>query len=679
MWLPLAAITLLAPAAVSATTGQDHTLLRLNTVEQQRTPEDGLPRKLHGRFLHITDIHPDLHYKHGADPEFKCHHGKGDAGKWGTPKSSCDTPWTLVNETFKWIDENLKDKIDFVIWTGDSARHDNDIKIPRTSAEIYDLNEMTVKKMIDVFGTSPDAEYPLTVPVVPTLGNNDIYPHNIMLAGPSELTKEYVELWKPFIPEDQYHIFHKGAYFWQQVVPGTNGKIGPTSEGGLAVFSLNTLYFYDSNTAVDGCDVPSEPGYDQMEWLNVQLDYMRQRRMKAIIIGHVPPAWTDTKMNWDESCWKKYVLWSRQYRDVIVSHLYGHMNLDHFMLHDGDSLEPPHLRDRKGNGKGKGKGKGKGHKSSALAAADACPVVAEFNPEDDPNLSTTSAETYLNSLREAFAQMVSLKDADGLEADSSKHLGGKWGERYVMTLVSPSVVPNYFPTLRVVEYNITGLVDGQGVLKVEESKMLENSRKIRTRKKGKKPDPPARTAPPGPAYSMQPYTFIGYTQYFLNLTKYNSAAKPLATESEPSGSGLSAELRKRDGVESDRDGGKAKLQFEVEYDTRTDRIYKLKDMTVHSYIKLARKIVDASKESNPKKAKSLVEDSDSDSSSDEDDWADAEKNKHKKKHRKKHGKRSKDKVWHAFVKRAFVGTIETEDLNRYEVQRAECEGASEWW
>jgi endopolyphosphatase len=38
-----------------------------------------------------------------------------------------------------------------------------------------------------------------------------------------------------------------------------------------------------------------------MEWLNVQLDYMRQRGMKAIIIGHVPPAWTDAKMNWDES------------------------------------------------------------------------------------------------------------------------------------------------------------------------------------------------------------------------------------------------------------------------------------------------------------------------------------------------------------------------------------------
>lgn len=55
MWLPLTAITLLATAAVSAATVQDQTPLGLNTTEQQqRTPEDGVQRKLHGRFLHIT-------------------------------------------------------------------------------------------------------------------------------------------------------------------------------------------------------------------------------------------------------------------------------------------------------------------------------------------------------------------------------------------------------------------------------------------------------------------------------------------------------------------------------------------------------------------------------------------------------------------------------------------------
>ena len=349
--------------------------------------------------------------------------------------------------------------------------------------------------------------------------------------------------------------------------------------------------------------------------------------------------------------------------------------------HRRPALKPPHFG--KGEGKGKGNGKRKGLKSSVSAAADVCPMVKEFNPEDDPNLSTSSAETYLNSLREAFAQLVSSKQAEARNGAGNKHVGGKWGERYVMTLVSPSIIPNYFPTLRVIEYNITGLVDSQGVLKVEEPKSSDESRKIRTwRKDKKKPDPPTRTAPPGPAYSMQPYTFIGYTQYFLNLTKYNHAHEAVLAESEPSGSEFSAELRKRDEVDEDHKGGKAKLQFEVEYDTRTDKLYKLKDMTVHSYIKLARRIVDASKKRKSKKPRSLIEEegesdnSDSDDSSDgEDNQAGVEKNKkhkHKnKKKKKKHGKRAKDKVWHFFVKRAFVGAIEDDELEQYEVQRAE--------
>lgn len=71
----------------------------------------------------------------------------------------------------------------------------------------------------------------------------------------------------------------------------------------MILWSLLTgnRYFYDSNKAVDGCDTKSEPGYEQMEWLNIQLALMRQRGSKVILIGHVPPAWTSAKMNWDES------------------------------------------------------------------------------------------------------------------------------------------------------------------------------------------------------------------------------------------------------------------------------------------------------------------------------------------------------------------------------------------
>jgi endopolyphosphatase len=67
------------------------------------------------------------------------------------------------------------------------------------------------------------------------------------------------------------------------------------------MLTYHSRYFFDSNTAVDGCDIESEPGYEQMEWLKVQLELMREREMKAILIGHVPPAWTSAKRSWDET------------------------------------------------------------------------------------------------------------------------------------------------------------------------------------------------------------------------------------------------------------------------------------------------------------------------------------------------------------------------------------------
>lgn len=48
------------------------------------------PKKLHGRFLHITDMHPDPYYNHRASTSRSCHgkdakKKKRKAGYWGTP------------------------------------------------------------------------------------------------------------------------------------------------------------------------------------------------------------------------------------------------------------------------------------------------------------------------------------------------------------------------------------------------------------------------------------------------------------------------------------------------------------------------------------------------------------------------------------------------------------------
>jgi len=44
-------------------------------------------------------------------------------------------------------------------------------------------------------------------------------------------------IWKPFIPEDERHIFERGAHFTREVIPDR-----------LAVISLNTLFWFTSNS-----------------------------------------------------------------------------------------------------------------------------------------------------------------------------------------------------------------------------------------------------------------------------------------------------------------------------------------------------------------------------------------------------------------------------------------------
>ena len=102
-------------------------------------------------------------------------------------------------------------------------------------------------------------------------------------------------------------MFQRGGYFSAEVIPNS-----------VAVISLNTMYFYDSNagtaspqfrplhciltsnhdnrTAVGGCEhsEPQDPGNLQFDWLDVQLEMFRSRKMQV----RLPPAsdWLATKL-----------------------------------------------------------------------------------------------------------------------------------------------------------------------------------------------------------------------------------------------------------------------------------------------------------------------------------------------------------------------------------------------
>ncbi|KAI0832451.1 Metallo-dependent phosphatase-like protein [Trametes gibbosa] len=369
-------------------------------------------RKLQGRFLHITDIHPDPYYRVDSSEKKACHRGKPKDGKraagyYGLPFSDCDAPFSLTNLTLDFLDREWADEIDFVIWTGDSARHDNDRRHPRTTAEIYDLNRAMAKKMEHIFVRRG-------IPVVPSIGNNDVWRECFvripartrasLLPGPNSITAEFTSIWRAFVPFPSYQVFQRGGYFSVEVVPDA-----------LAVVSLNTMYFYDSNTAVGGCERsdPQDPGNLQFDWLDVQLKMFRDRGMQVWLSGHVPPS----SRNFYSECYVRYLELSLRYQDTILGHLYGHMNMDHFFLLDAEQL-------------------------GSRARSRDLDLVLDGAAGSDPSVLKHPKKELYKLLLQEFAD---LPGARGLNHDN-----------YAVVNVAPSVIPTYLPSFRIYAYNSTG-------------------------------------------------------------------------------------------------------------------------------------------------------------------------------------------------------------------------------
>ena len=632
----------------------------------------------------------------------------------------------------EWIGQELKDEVDFVIWTGDSARHDNDEKLPRTAEQVIGLNEFMVSKLAEVFGKhngdeeDPDPYNDYVVPIVPNIGNNDILPHNIMTKGPNRWTRAFLDVWRQFIPEVQKHSFEQGGWFSVEVIPNH-----------LAVFSLNTMYFFQSNAAVDGCAAKSEPGYRHMEWLRIQLQFLRDRGMKAIMIGHVPPARTDAKTQWDETCWQKYTLWMQQYRDVVISSMWGHMNYDHFMLQDFHAIE-----DDTQNGRMK------------IAELE----EGAFREIPDDEMHVEVSPSYFTDLRRqfseipkppkslkrkaAFEQLMSSsddqrpeweveelleqtfkkggKDKKGGKSKKQKRkekekkylkeIGGEFAERYSVSFASASVVPNLLPVVRVYEYNVSGLsthkpfdalaiaqrykeldseldaaIDGPSSENDDQSDDDSPTllRKKRKQQKFTVPSPPSKSSPPGPAYSPQTLTLLGYRQYLANLTHINNDFGPSSSAASGEDDGVDGskwnEGKHKGKKPHDREHtpDPRKFKFELHYDTSGDGVYDLPDLTIPSMVALAREIAACEpRAKNEVFGESDVdvdaEDEDDDDDDDDDDDLAAQKikgnnkkkHKKKKKHRggKKHKKCNENETWRTFIRRAFVETLAPEEI-----------------
>ncbi len=144
------------------------------------------------RVLQVTDTHLDLFYRDGTDTRTECHTinntlGAPLAGPLGD--RLCDTPGALVRGVYAWA-ATLKPDLVWsfafssrssdtrsrqILWTGDNGRHDNPFAPNRTWAETLQENSIVCSLLLKTFPS---------VPLVPSIGNNDIPINHQPINGP---------------------------------------------------------------------------------------------------------------------------------------------------------------------------------------------------------------------------------------------------------------------------------------------------------------------------------------------------------------------------------------------------------------------------------------------------------------------------------------------------------------
>ncbi|KAJ1882157.1 Endopolyphosphatase [Coemansia sp. RSA 486] len=310
MWL-VYAVAALAGIAVLAMAGMtlwgDHDWDPLPDADGTRLNSSSV-----GRFVHITDLHIDPNYVRGSTTYSQCHRlpphstrvsdkdGHRDTGRFGISQAKCDSPVALINATSEYLRQEWASAADFVIWTGDSGRHDNDAEIPRTFDEIIEQNRLAASAMRNAFGSHG-------VPVVPNIGNNDISPHNELAApGHKRARKTFrllADVWDGLVPKDQLATFLYGGYFARDVVDyNYKSSSSGRKRRGLTVLSLNTIYWYRANAKVGGCAAEDSPGLAQLAWIRYQMRRARQRNRDLILMGHVVPS----RDNYRPTCYHGY-------------------------------------------------------------------------------------------------------------------------------------------------------------------------------------------------------------------------------------------------------------------------------------------------------------------------------------------------------------------------------------
>ena len=181
-------------------------------------------------------------------------------------------------------------------------------------------------------------------PFYPTLGNNDSDCGDYAVTPKSTFLANFRDIWSPMVRSRLFDLrFPTGGYYHADVPALDN----------IRIIALNTTFF--STKYKDTCgkpDLSSDPGKNQLAWLDGELRLARDQRKNVWLLFHIPPGLDvyDTE-KWGSACpsiqpqpfWNAelqagYLRILKMHSRTIVGSFAGHTHQDEFRFADGNFI-----------------------------------------------------------------------------------------------------------------------------------------------------------------------------------------------------------------------------------------------------------------------------------------------------------------------------------------------------
>jgi len=225
---------------------------------------------------------------------------------------------------------------DMIIINGDFLSHEFGSAYVNTT---HDFSQDSLKPFINntisfVF-MMLEKHFPNT-PVLPVLGNNDDYcgDYHIQPNGDflSFFGKQVQPLLDDMVQYDFMNTFSKGGYY----------KVSMPWDSTNVFIALNTIFYSNSYSNCNASDT-SNPGWEEMAWLEKTLARCAARGQKVWLSYHIPPGmdiYKSSKMpcgTGAEGMWRQdyndaFIALVNKYRRTIKGNFAGHTHMDEFRL-----------------------------------------------------------------------------------------------------------------------------------------------------------------------------------------------------------------------------------------------------------------------------------------------------------------------------------------------------------